>query len=189
MKGDMGRKAKQLKTLVTNCVNMFGDLNIGMVATNHTYASQDMFDPDDKISGGSGFVYASSIVVAMKKKKLKEDETGVKGTDVLGIKASCKVVKSRYAKPFESVDVYIPYSTGMSVTSGLFDLFEETGILQKVGNRYKYTSKKTGEEILEFRKNFTDEQYLLIMSEFTADDYVNRVDAPTSKDNEAVEEQ
>lgn len=52
MKGDMGRKAKQLKTLVTNCVNMFGDLNIGMVVTNHTYASQDMFDPDDKISGG-----------------------------------------------------------------------------------------------------------------------------------------
>ena len=52
MKGDMGRKAKQLKALVTNCVNMFGDLDIGMVVTNHTYASQDMFDPDDKISGG-----------------------------------------------------------------------------------------------------------------------------------------
>ena len=28
MKGDMGRKAKQLKALVTNCVNMFGDLDI-----------------------------------------------------------------------------------------------------------------------------------------------------------------
>ena len=53
MKGDMGRKAKQLKAFVSNCVNMFGDLNIGMVVTNHTYASQDMFDPDDKISGVS----------------------------------------------------------------------------------------------------------------------------------------
>jgi hypothetical protein len=52
MKGDMGRKAKALKALVTNCVNMFGAYNVGMVATNHTYASQDMFDPDDKISGG-----------------------------------------------------------------------------------------------------------------------------------------
>ena len=28
-----------------------------------------MFDPDDKISGGQGFVYASSVVVAMKKLK------------------------------------------------------------------------------------------------------------------------
>ena len=67
LKGDMGRKPKALTALVRNCVNMFGSLNIGLVATNHTYASQDMFDPDDKISGGQGFIYASSIVVAMKK--------------------------------------------------------------------------------------------------------------------------
>jgi intein/homing endonuclease len=31
---------------------MFGSYNVGLVATNHTYASQDIFDPDDKISGG-----------------------------------------------------------------------------------------------------------------------------------------
>jgi len=67
MKGDMGRKPKALTALVRNCVNMFGAYNIGMVCTNHTYASQDMFDPDDKISGGQGFIYASSIVVAMRK--------------------------------------------------------------------------------------------------------------------------
>ena len=78
MKGDMGRKPKALTALVRNCVNMIGDLNIGLVATNHTYASQDMFDPDDKISGGQGFIYASSIVVAMRKLKLKEDEDGNK---------------------------------------------------------------------------------------------------------------
>jgi RecA/RadA recombinase len=72
LKGDMGRKPKALTALVRNCVNMFGSLNIGLVATNHTYASQDMFDPDDKISGGQGFIYASSIVVAMRKLKLKK---------------------------------------------------------------------------------------------------------------------
>ena len=76
MKGDMGRKPKALTALVRNCVNMFGSWNVGLVATNHTYASQDMFDPDDKISGGQGFIYASSIVIAMKKLKLKEDEKG-----------------------------------------------------------------------------------------------------------------
>ena len=52
LKGDMGRKPKALTALVRNCVNMFGSYNVGMVCTNHTYASQDMFDPDDKISGG-----------------------------------------------------------------------------------------------------------------------------------------
>ena len=94
MKGDMGRKPKALTALVRNCVNMFGSHNVGLVATNHTYASQDMFDPDDKISGGQGFIYASSIVVAMKKLKLKEDEDGKKVTDVRGIRAACKVMKT-----------------------------------------------------------------------------------------------
>lgn len=172
MKGDMGRKAKQLKAFVSNCVNMFGDLNIGMVVTNHTYASQDMFDPDDKISGGSGFIFASSIVVAMKKYKLKEDEDGNKtGSEVRGIRATCKVVKTRYSKPFESIKIDIPWETGMNPISGLFDLFEKSGVLVKEGNRYSYTSKSTGEVMKYFRKEWNDfDKMKVIMDEFTQDD-------------------
>jgi len=151
MKGDMGRKPKALTALVRNCVNMFGSLNIGLVATNHTYASQDMFDPDDKISGGQGFIYASSIVVAMKKMKLKEDEDGNKITEVKGIRAGCKIMKTRYAKPFESVQVKIPYATGMNPYSGLTDLFEGKGMLKKEGNSLVYVTKD-GEIIKQFRK-------------------------------------
>ena len=114
MKGDMGRKPKALTSLVRNTVNMIGSHNVGLVCTNHTYASQDMFDPDDKISGGQGFIYASSIVVAMKKLKLKEDEDGNKISEVRGIRAACKVMKTRYAKPFEGVQVKIPDETGMN---------------------------------------------------------------------------
>jgi RecA/RadA recombinase len=171
MKGDMGRKAKQLKALVTNCVNMFGDLNIGMVVTNHTYASQDMFDPDDKISGGSGFIFASSIVVAMRKYKLKEDEDGNKTSEVNGIRATCKVVKTRYSKPFETIKLDIPWESGMNPISGLFDLFEKSGVLKKEGNRYKYVSKLTGEEMKYFRKEWNDfDKMKVIMDEFTQDD-------------------
>ena len=168
MKGDMGRKPKALTSLVRNCVNMFGSYNVGMVCTNHTYASQDMFDPDDKISGGQGFVYASSIVVAMKKLKLKTDADGNKVSDVLGIRAACKIMKTRYAKPFESVQVEIPYSTGMAPTSGLVDMFEKMGVLSKVGNKLAYTSKETGEIVAEFRKNWTEEKLHVIMNEWDA---------------------
>jgi len=166
LKGDMGRKPKALTALVRNCVNMFGSYNVGMVCTNHTYASQDMFDPDDKISGGQGFVYASSIVVAMKKLKLKEDENGNKVSDVLGIRSACKVMKTRYSKPFETVQVQIPYSTGMKPTSGLVDLFEKKNILTKSGNKLQYLSKTTGEVMSEFRKNWTEDKLKVIMEEW-----------------------
>ena len=151
MKGDLGRKAKSLTALVRNCVNMFGAYGVGMVCTNHTYASQDMFDPDDKISGGQGFIYASSIVVAMKKLKLKEDEDGNKISDVMGIRSACKVMKTRYAKPFEGVQVKIPYSTGMSPYSGMVDLAEKKSLLKKDGNRLAFTTSD-GEIIKQFRK-------------------------------------
>ena len=153
MKGDMGRKPKALTALVRNCVNMFGSHNVGLVATNHTYASQDMFDPDDRISGGQGFIYASSIVVAMKKLKLKEDEDGNKVSEVRGIRSVCKVMKTRYAKPFETVQVKIPYNQGMSPFSGLTDLIEARGLLTKEGNSLVYTTKN-GEIIKKFRKGW-----------------------------------
>ena len=168
MKGDMGRKPKALTSLVRNSVMLLGSHNVGMVCTNHTYASQDMFDPDDKISGGQGFVYASSIVVAMKKLKLKVDEDGNKVTDVLGIRAACKVMKTRYAKPFETVQVQIPYATGMSPYSGLVDMFEKNLSLKKEGNSLVYITED-GEIIKKFRKGWErndDECLDKLMAEF-----------------------
>ena len=164
MKGDLGRKPKALTALVRNCVNMFGSYNVGMVATNHTYASQDMFDPDDKISGGQGFVYASSIVVAMKKLKLKEDEAGNKISEVRGIRAACKVMKTRFAKPFEGVQLKIPYETGMDPYSGLIDLFEKKGLITQQGNRLKYITAD-GKELLDYRKQWGKENLEIVMQE------------------------
>ena len=166
MKGDMGRKPKALTSLVRNCVNMFGSYNVGMVCTNHTYASQDMFDPDDKISGGQGFVYASSIVVAMKKLKLKEDEDGNKVTDVMGIRASCKIMKTRYSKPFETVQIKIPYETGMNPYSGMVDMCEKAGLLKQSGNRLAWIDPETGEEFKFYRKEWKDDKLDMIMNKF-----------------------
>jgi RecA/RadA recombinase len=165
MKGDMGRKPKALTSLVRNTVNMIGSHNVGLVCTNHTYASQDMFDPDDKISGGQGFIYASSIVVAMKKLKLKEDEDGNKISQVMGIRAGCKVMKTRYAKPFEGVQVKIPYETGMNPYSGLLELFEAKDIIKKQGNRLAYTTLD-GEEILDYRKKWIGTNLDKVMSDY-----------------------
>jgi hypothetical protein len=63
-------------------------------------------------------------------------------------------MKTRYAKPFEAVQVKIPYETGMNPYSGLVDLAEKQGLLTKQGNRLKYLPKgaEEGEEILMFRK-------------------------------------
>ena len=176
MKGDMGRKPKALTALVRNTVNQLAPYPIGLVCTNHTYASQDMFDPDDKISGGQGFVYASSIVVAIKKLKLKEDLDGNKVSTVQGIRAACKVMKSRYSKPFEGVQIKIPYETGMDPYSGMVEMLEAKGIIEKTGNKLLYVSPVTGEEIKEFRKGWTHEKLQIIIDEWDMNPKVVPVD-------------
>lgn len=189
MKGDMGRKPKALTALVRNCVNMFGNYNVGLVATNHTYASQDPYNPDPNISGGQGFVYASSIVVAMKKLKLKEDEDGNKTKEVNGIRAGCKIMKTRYAKPFEDIQVQIPYEMGMSPYSGMFDLLEQKNFVKKEGNRYTYTDL-AGAEHKYFRKEWNHNKngiFDLVMEEFPSK--VKTKTLLTPEDTELVEEE
>jgi hypothetical protein len=102
----------------------------------------------------------------MKKMKLKEDEAGNKISEVRGIRAGCKVMKTRYAKPFEGVQVKIPYETGMNPYSGLIELFEKKGLLEKQGNRLKYIDL-AGEEHLDYRKAWMEPSKMdMIMSEY-----------------------
>jgi hypothetical protein len=98
--------------------------------------------------------------------KLKTDADGNKTTTVNGIRSACKIMKTRYAKPFETVQVEIPYTTGMSPFSGLVDLFEAKNRLKKEGNSLVYTTKD-GEIIKQFRKAWekNEKEGLSIMME------------------------
>jgi hypothetical protein len=62
-------------------------------------------------------------------------------------------MKTRYAKPFETLQIKIPYETGMNPYSGLLDLFEKNELLTKEGNRLSYTTED-GEILKMFRKGW-----------------------------------
>ena len=85
---------------------------------------------------------------------------------MLGIRSKIKCVKTRYAKPFEEVEVTIPYDTGMNRYSGLFDMCEQKQVFLKDGNRYRYTSLD-GTEYKLFRKDMTPEFYDMVMREWS----------------------
>lgn len=165
--GDQGQLAKQLKKLVKNCIYLCEQSNIGFLFTNHTYESQDMFNPDQKISGGAGIVYASSIVIATRKLKLKEvhEEDEIEtSTGVQGIRINAMVYKSRYNKPFEKTTIEVPWSTGIDPYSGLIEMFELDGIIKQEGKKLLYIDSE-GNEHKYFRKRITDELLDLIMKE------------------------
>lgn len=170
-KGDQGQLAKQLKRFVKNCIYLVEQKNVGFLMTNHTYDSQDMFNPDQKVSGGNGIIYASSIVIATRKAKLKDkdmtttagDETNT-STGVHGIRTNVMIYKSRYNKPFEKTTVEVPWETGIDAYSGLIEMLELDGTLEKDGNKLKYIDQD-GVEHKYFRKQISGELLDQIMKE------------------------
>jgi len=80
------------------------------------------------------------------------------------------------------VQVKIPYDGGMNPYSGLVDLFEKKGLLEKSGNRLKYIDTN-GEEHLEYRKKWTGEKLDMLM-----EDYLKRKSMTDNKVNSADEE-
>ena len=145
LKGDKGIFAKQAKMLLKNTIRSFDGYQVGMVFTNHTYKNQNQYsDHEDIITGGGGQLFISDILVSLNKTKLKEE--GNKKVTI-GIQSTLKCVKSRFAKPFEEVEVLIPYDTGMDPYSGLFEMFIKNKTLIKEGNSYLYTNKETGKEL------------------------------------------
>jgi hypothetical protein len=90
-------------------------------------------------------------------------------------------MKSRYSKPFEGVQIKIPYETGMDPYSGMLEMLEAKGIVVKVGNKLSYVSPVTGEGIEEFRKGATDDKLQVILDEWgqnpiAQDDVIEDID-------------
>lgn len=167
-----GMRNAGAKTKLMNCiVSNIASSKIGCLITNHVYASTDMYS-DDVIPGGKKVVFAATQILQMNKLKLKAKDVeggieGAKDSDVVGIRSKCKVYKSNWNKCFETVEVQIPYTTGMNPYSGLFDLFEAQGVLVREGNKYIYKSLATGEVLYnEFRKNYTNEMLDAMMKDF-----------------------
>ena len=179
------RRAGALTRMTNSILNSIASTTIGCNMTNHVYSTTDMYS-DDMIPGGKKTVFLSTQIVQMNKLKLKakdlenaDDEA--KDSDVVGIRSKCKIYKSNWNKTNETIEVQIPYKTGMNPYSGLFDLFssikgDKDFILNKDGVQYTYNHPKTGEVVWKkYRKNITNEDYDQMMKDYT--DYQNGKEA------------
>ena len=119
--------------------------------------------------------YAPSIIVALQKSKLKDEENKgkEKKKDVIGIQVDATCRKTRYTKPFQKATFNIPWDSGLQKYSGLFELFTETlrykgnPVIQKSGAYCAYYDLKTGEQIWnKYRKYITDEDFNRIMKDW-----------------------
>lgn len=143
-KADMTR-AKQLKSIFRIVTAQLADLGIPLVATNHTYMTQEMY-PREIFSGGTGAIYNASIILMLSKAKLKTGEEDELDLGQSGIVVTAKTQKNRMAKP-KKVKFEISFVSGANPFKGLETWCTEENFKQVgVAKGKMVVDKSTGEE-------------------------------------------
>jgi RecA/RadA recombinase len=130
---DMTR-TQLIKSLFRTISIEMGKIKASMLITNHVYDIINSPYPMKKISGGSGFTYACSIILMMKKSKEKTDK------EVIGNAISITLDKSRISREYKSVDMLILHTSGIDRYYGLLPIAEQANLIKKVGKRWQFNN-------------------------------------------------
>lgn len=129
-KGDQGQRNKQLKAMLREFVQAIKKLNISMIITGQVYPNQDLRNGEGVWIVSQAVRYALSQIMLLTKIKLKE------GTEAIGINMRCEGYKTRFTKPFQKIEIEVPYDSGMNPYSGLIDAAMALGVVKRKGSYY-----------------------------------------------------
>lgn len=146
-KGDQGQRNKQLKAMLRGFVQDIKTLNVAIVCTSQVYKNQDVMNGEGVWIVSDAVKYACSQIVMLSKLKLREAVKGSTVKEITGINMKCEGYKTRFTKPFQVVNVEVPYEAGMDPYSGLVDALVALGLVLKGGSWY--TIAETGEKFQE----------------------------------------
>ncbi|NJA59514.1 DNA recombination/repair protein RecA, partial [Streptomyces sp. NEAU-H3] len=76
---------------------------------------------------------------------IRRIETLKDGTDAVGNRTRCKIVKNKVAPPFKQAEFDILYGQGISREGGLIDMGVEHGFVRKAGAWYTYEGDQLGQ--------------------------------------------
>ena len=119
-------------------------VKVPMLVTNHVYEVVGSYVPTKEISGGSGLKYAASTIAMLSKKKEKDGDG-----EIIGSQIKIKTFKSRLSKENQDATVLLTYNKGLDRYYGLLELAEKYEIFKKVSTRYELPDgrKVFGKEI------------------------------------------
>lgn len=187
-KGDQGQKAKQTGDVILATTHLVHGLPILVVGIQHVMDNQEknpqtgrVIGRKHKTTGGNKQIYFASGCLLLTKKEMKQDalesqdaiehhkklSEGLtaelkKRTRTVGITAVAESLKSRVSKPFERVEVQIPYVTGMDRYSGLWDWLLLEGTLVNTSPGWYAYQTEHGKTVKIHRSDFEQHRDVIL---------------------------
>ena len=161
---DMGNRAKALKAMMRAITHSAAKANCPVIFTNHVYDDPSQLHPSaiKKQAGGSGPLYMASVIVQMAKKaertedsknKDSNSETTILSKGINGLTLRAFTTKNRFVTPFLEIEMYLNFRTGLNKYSGLLEMAEGYGVIEKSGHRYVFNNENLG-----FFKDWKDDE-------------------------------
>ncbi|MCQ8774674.1 recombinase RecA [Streptomyces telluris] len=99
-----------------------------------------MFGSPETTTGGRALKFYASVRIDIRRIETLKD-----GTEAVGNRTRCKVVKNKVAPPFKQAEFDILYGQGISREGGLIDMGVEHGFIRKAGAWYTYEGDQLGQ--------------------------------------------
>ena len=108
----------------------------------HNYLAHGVLvhNSPETTTGGRALKFYASVRIDIRRIETLKD-----GTDAVGNRTRCKVVKNKVAPPFKQAEFDILYGQGISREGGLIDMGVEHGFVRKAGAWYTYEGDQLGQ--------------------------------------------
>jgi recombination protein RecA len=99
-----------------------------------------MFGSPETTTGGKALKFYASVRLDVRRIETLKD-----GSEPVGNRTRCKIVKNKMAPPFKQAEFDILYGHGISREGGLIDMGVEHGFVRKSGAWYTYDGDQLGQ--------------------------------------------